>query len=52
MARACQLWERAGRPENREEEFWYAAQQELRNKDLPRPDARRFGKKLAHSLRS
>jgi hypothetical protein len=26
-----QLWERAGRPENREDEFWHAAQQELRN---------------------
>jgi hypothetical protein len=26
-ARAYQLWERAGRPENREDEFWHAAQQ-------------------------
>ena len=28
--RAHRLWERAGRPE---EEFWHAAEQELRNED-------------------
>ena len=28
MNRAYQLWERAGRPENREDEFWHAAQQD------------------------
>jgi Protein of unknown function (DUF2934) len=32
-----QLWERAGRPENREDEFWHAAQQELRNEDKSSP---------------
>lgn len=31
--RAHQLWERAGQPEGREEEFWHAAEQELRNED-------------------
>ena len=36
-ARAYQLWERAGRPENREDEFWHAAQQELRNEDKSSP---------------
>jgi hypothetical protein len=29
-ARAYQLWEKAGRPEGREDEFWHLAQQELR----------------------
>lgn len=36
-ARAYQLWEEAGRPENREEEFWQAAVQELRNLDKSSP---------------
>ena len=31
QARAYQIWEPEGRPENREEEFWHLAQQELRN---------------------
>lgn len=31
--RAHRLWEQAGRPEGREEEFWQAAEQELRNED-------------------
>jgi hypothetical protein len=31
--RAHRLWERAGKPEGREEEFWHAAEQELRNED-------------------
>ncbi|SFK13327.1 Protein of unknown function [Bradyrhizobium sp. Gha] len=31
--RAHQLWERAGKPEGREDEFWHAAEQELRNED-------------------
>lgn len=30
-ARAHQLWEIAGRPEDREHEFWYEAERELRN---------------------
>lgn len=41
--RAHQLWERAGKPEGREDEFWQAAEQELRNQDksntLRTPDA-------------
>ena len=36
-ARAYQLWEKAGRPEGREEEFWHLAQQELRNEDKSSP---------------
>lgn len=31
--RAHQLWERAGKPEGRDDEFWRAAEQELRNED-------------------
>jgi hypothetical protein len=31
--RAHRLWERAGKPEGHEEEFWHAAEQELRNED-------------------
>lgn len=31
--RAHRLWEQAGKPEGREEEFWHAAEQELRNED-------------------
>lgn len=31
--RAHHLWEQAGKPEGREEEFWHAAEQELRNED-------------------
>jgi hypothetical protein len=31
--RAHHLWERAGKPEGREDEFWHAAEQELRNED-------------------
>lgn len=31
--RAHRLWEQAGKPEGREEEFWRAAEQELRNED-------------------
>ena len=31
--RAHQLWERAGKPEGRGDEFWHAAEQELRNED-------------------
>jgi len=31
--RAHQLWERAGKPEGRGDEFWHAAEQELRNEN-------------------
>jgi Protein of unknown function (DUF2934) len=37
MERAYQIWERNGRPENREDEFWRLAQQELRNEDKSSP---------------
>jgi len=33
MNRAYEIWERHGRPEGREDEFWALAQQELRNED-------------------
>jgi Protein of unknown function (DUF2934) len=36
-ARACQLWEKAGRPEGREDEIWHLAQQELRDEDKSSP---------------
>ena len=36
-ARAYQLWEKAGQPKGREDEFWYLAQQELRNEDKSSP---------------
>jgi len=31
--RAFELWERAGRPEGRQDEFWCQAEHELRNVD-------------------
>ena len=37
MARAYEIWERNGRPEGREEEFWHQAEQELRNEDKSSP---------------
>ena len=36
-ARAYRLWETAGMPKDRDEEFWHAAQQELLNEDKPNP---------------
>ena len=36
-ARAYQLWEQAGRPKDRETEFWHLAEQELRNEDKASP---------------
>jgi Protein of unknown function (DUF2934) len=35
--RAYEIWERNGRPEGREEEFWRLAEQELRNEDKSSP---------------
>ena len=35
--RAHRLWEQAGRPEGRDDEFWHAAEQELRNQDKSNP---------------
>jgi len=37
MNRAYEIWERHGRPEGREDEFWVLAQQELRNEDKSNP---------------
>jgi hypothetical protein len=31
--RAHQLWEQAGKPEGREEEFWHQAERELQTED-------------------
>jgi hypothetical protein len=35
--RAHQLWEQAGKPEAREDEFWRLAEQELLNEDKSSP---------------
>jgi hypothetical protein len=35
--RAYELWEEAGKPEGREDEFWQLAEQELRNEDKSSP---------------
>ena len=36
-ARAYNLWEEAGMPKDRDEEFWHAAEQELLNEDKSNP---------------
>jgi hypothetical protein len=36
-ARAHKFWERAGKPDGREKEFWRLAEQELRNEDKSSP---------------
>jgi Protein of unknown function (DUF2934) len=33
IERAFEIWERNGRPDGRANEFWYQAEQELRNVD-------------------
>ena len=35
--RAYELWEKAGKPEGKDEEFYHLAQQELRNEDKSSP---------------
>ena len=35
--RAHQLWEKNGKPEGREDEFWHLAEHELRNEDKSSP---------------
>jgi Protein of unknown function (DUF2934) len=35
--RAYDLWKQAGEPEDRDEEFWLLAEQELRNEDKSSP---------------
>jgi Protein of unknown function (DUF2934) len=37
-ARAYQLWKAAGKPEGREDEFWYQAERELRSDPSNNPD--------------
>jgi hypothetical protein len=37
LNRAYEIWERNGKPEGREDEFWTLAQQELRNEDKANP---------------
>ncbi|WP_083841504.1 DUF2934 domain-containing protein [Bradyrhizobium sp. STM 3843] len=37
--RAHQLWEQAGRPEGQQDEFWYQAEQELREMEQLREQA-------------
>jgi hypothetical protein len=36
-ARAYRLWKEAGQPEGRDEDFWHAAEQEIRNEDKSSP---------------
>ena len=35
--RAYELWEQAGKPEGRDDEFYHLAEQELRNADAASP---------------
>jgi hypothetical protein len=35
--RAYEIWERNGKPEGKEDEFWRLAEQELRNEDKSSP---------------
>jgi len=35
--RARQIWERHGKPDGRDDEFWHIAEQELRNEDKSNP---------------
>jgi hypothetical protein len=35
--RAYEIWERNGRPEGKEDEFWQLAEQELRSEDKSSP---------------
>lgn len=37
-ARAYRLWEAAGMPEGKDDEFWRAAEQELLNEDKSKPN--------------
>jgi hypothetical protein len=39
IVRAYELWEEAGKPEGRDEEFYHQAEQELRGKDNSNPAA-------------
>lgn len=35
MLRSYELWEQAGKPKGRDQEFWYQAEQELKKEKSP-----------------
>jgi hypothetical protein len=37
-ARAHQLWEQAGKPQGRDEHFWFEAERQLKDEQLKAPD--------------
>jgi hypothetical protein len=37
VRRAYELWQQAGEPEGKDQEFYHLAEQELRNADKPSP---------------
>lgn len=51
--RAHELWEKAGKPEGKQDEFWHLAEQELLNEDksspLRTPDASRVQRVSEHA---
>ena len=38
VRRAYQLWEQAGKPEGRDQEFYHEAERQLRNEDEPKDE--------------
>jgi hypothetical protein len=46
-AAAYGLWEQAGRPEGRDREFWFQAEQQLATKSASDPRAKKSGTRLA-----
>jgi hypothetical protein len=38
VRRAYELWQEAGQPEGKDQEFYHQAEEELRNKDKPPED--------------
>jgi hypothetical protein len=50
-SRAHELWEQAGRPEGREDEFWYLAEQEFQSAgDGGDPGTEHLGRYLVHEM--
>jgi hypothetical protein len=41
VRRAYELWQQAGEPEGKDQEFYHQAEQELRNEDGPSPSRAR-----------
>jgi hypothetical protein len=35
VRRACEFWERSGKPEGRDQEFYHCAERELQDEDAP-----------------